>query len=163
MNMVFSTSDGFCLWFDSWRIDSGAQWALSIFIIFGMAMLREFVTMFRNSRLALRRSLRQAMKKASGGGELEPESVYVLFVDSFLYFIAVCLAYLLMLAIMTYNVQLCFATVLSLLFSNLYWTWFYKRQAYQIQKSARTSSTNDSQFKPTDADHCCDGIEDGFD
>jgi hypothetical protein len=142
MAMTFGFPSSVCVLFSSWDVHSAGSWAGVIFAIFGTALLREFIIVYRQER-SFRRRLNKKRQALSGNSSTSALSaLFHQFIDSLSYTISLGLAYLLMLVVMTYHGGLFISVVCLTGLANFicsYGLILYRRRYTKLEQSSEFS------------------------
>ncbi|CAL5221667.1 g3896 [Coccomyxa viridis] len=119
MQMYFTATTHVTLWFQRWHTSSSAWYAISVVGLFALALLQEFLVSYR-ANIGMKAAKPATTSSTdmnvtlTGGRSLASPEARVKVALTLLYAVNVAISYLLMLAIMTYNVGYFFAIVVGL-------------------------------------------------
>jgi len=133
MSATFYASEDVCLWFSAWRVTSGGEYFLAMLLLIVLAFIREWLSEARN--LAYVRRLQHQRRRSKGLSDEDAKdmassgsaSFSGAVHDSIYYFFTLSLGYLLMLAVMTYNVGFTFTVIIASAVGRFTTPWVVRR------------------------------------
>lgn len=171
MPSTFTISSTTCIWFNSLYITTTSDWMLCILLIFSVALIREYLVIYRTYRIQTRHNIKRKSSSTQSPRNAPPSTLLInnnfndiyynniefncmaQTIDSMLYGLSLFISYMLMLLFMTYNVAVCVILVLSCTISHL----IVSYTAYSSNIGTH-NRINNNRINIAQADHCCDDI-----